>query len=147
MELLHKHLVRVEKKIDHLTKLLEKNEHEGKKEEEVLIKGINVRRIYAPNPYVYGLQLMDAFFTREELAGSLMFENKSKSSKKPLDKERVSKVFQLIEEKFHDDPQYNKHWNVKKFIAKGNQKCRDALRVIKVEESDKEVDDADLVES
>ena len=37
-----------------------------------------------------------------------------------LEKEQVNKIFQLIEEKFHDDLQYNRDCNVKKFIAKAN---------------------------
>lgn len=59
----------MDEKIDHLTKLIEKNEHEAKtrwtqskKQEEVYFKGINIRRIYASNPYAYELQLMNVLW-------------------------------------------------------------------------------------
>ena len=68
-----------------------------------------------------------------ELAGSLMFESKGKSTKLPLDKERVEKMFKLIEEKFKDDQTYQQQWDLKAFIAKANQKCRGTLRHLKVE--------------
>ena len=57
----------------------------------LVFKGVNVQRIHATNPYTYGLQLMDMLFMKDELAGSLMFESKGKSTKPPLDKERVEK--------------------------------------------------------
>ena len=34
---------------------------------------------------------------------------------------------QVDQGKFHDDPQYNKHWDAQKFIAKGSQKCHNVL--------------------
>ena len=37
------------------------------------------------------------------MADSLMFESKKKSKKPVLDKQRVAKIFRMIEEKFKDD--------------------------------------------
>ena len=37
------------------------------------------------------------------MADSLMFESKKKSQKPALDKQRVAKIFRMIEEKFKDD--------------------------------------------
>ena len=51
----------------------------------------------------------------------------------PLDKERVEKMFKLIEEKFKDDQTYQQQWDLKAFITKANQKCRDTSRHVKVE--------------
>lgn len=44
-------------------------------------------------------------------------------------KAKVNKLFAMIEEKFKGSPAY-KEWDVKVFIAKANQKCRDANRVL-----------------
>ena len=76
---------------------------------------------------------MDMLFTKDELASSLMFKSKGKSTKPPLDKERVEKMFKLIEEKFKDDQTYQQQWDLKAFITKANQKCRDTSRHVKVE--------------
>ena len=45
---------------------------------------------------------------RREMADSLMFESKKKSQKPVLDKQRVAKIFRMIEEKFKDDKKYHK---------------------------------------
>ena len=37
----------------------------------------------------------------------------------------------MIEEKFKDNEAYKKDWNSRTFINKANQKCRDAIRVVK----------------
>ena len=50
-------------------------------------------RLPATDVYAYGLQLMDALFTREELSSSLLYRNEQKSKKDGLDPERVSKLF------------------------------------------------------
>ena len=55
------------------------------------MNGINLLRLQARDVYAYGLQLLDALFTKEELSGSLLFKSK-KSSKPPLEHDRVEKL-------------------------------------------------------
>ena len=43
-----------------------------------MFKGVNIHRISADNPHHYGMHLLDALFTKEEMADSLMFESKKK---------------------------------------------------------------------
>lgn len=136
MELVLRKLAKLEQKIDSLTDLVTKNKLQGNAhEEELMFKGVNVRRMHAANPYAYGLQLMDVLFTKEELAGSLMFES-GKSNRSPLDKERVNRLFKMIEEKYKDDRTYKKEWDMKVFVSKANQKCRDAQRLVKTEDDE-----------
>ena len=52
------------------------------------VNGVNLLHIPARDAYAYGLQLMDALFTKQELAGSLIFKSK-KSEKQGLDQDRV----------------------------------------------------------
>ena len=52
---------------------------------------LDVNRIIAKNP----LRLMDVLFSKEEMASSLLFE--SKSTKPPLDKDRVDTMLDLVE--------------------------------------------------
>ena len=62
---------------------------------------------------------MDTLFTKTELSGALLFDS-TKSDKKGLDKDKVSLLFDFI------DKRYGKNnWEIKKFQAKANQKCRD----------------------
>ena len=68
-------LAKVEKKVDHLAELLEARKNDDEHEEDLMFKGINVKRIHAANPNAYGLQLMDVLFTKEELSSSLMFQS------------------------------------------------------------------------
>ena len=84
-----------------------------------MVNGINTLRIPSRDAYSYGLQLMDIFFTKEELATSLLFKSK-KSDKPALDKERVEKILRLI------DKRYDTKWDLKTLTAKANQKCRDS---------------------
>lgn len=82
--------------------------------------GINVMRIPSRDAYSFGLQLMDIMFTKAELSSSLLF--KSKKSKKPsLDKVRVERMLQYMEQR------YGLTWDLKTFTGKANQKCRDSL--------------------
>ena len=55
--------------------------------------GVNLMRLPATDVYAYGLQLMDALFTREELSSSLLYRNEQKSKKDGLDPEKVSELF------------------------------------------------------
>ncbi len=48
-------------------------------------------RLSARDAYGFGLQLLDILFTKEELAGSLLFSSK-KSTKPGLPKDRVEKL-------------------------------------------------------
>ena len=105
MEQVLKKLSAMNEKLDCITELL-MNKGDASKQE-LTIKGINVRRLHADCPYAYGLQLMDVLFTKEEMAGSLLLESKL-STKPALDKERVNKLFKLIEDKFKDNKSYKK---------------------------------------
>ena len=40
--------------------------------------GVNLKIIYASNPYAYGLNLMDALFTKEEMSKHLLVLSKTK---------------------------------------------------------------------
>ena len=53
--------------------------------------GVNLLRIPARDAYAYGLSLVDAIFTKEELAQSLFMKSK-KSDKPALDKGKVDKI-------------------------------------------------------
>lgn len=68
-----------------------------------------------------------------------MFESK-KSNKSVLDKERVEKVFNMIEEKFKANDKYQRDWDLKLFIRKTNQKCRDAAKCFNVKTELNELD-------
>ena len=73
--------------------------------------------------YAFGLVLMDSLFTTEELAVSLLY--KSKKSEKPgLDENRVAKIIHIMSKRYPDG------WDMKSFIAKANQNCRDSGKVI-----------------
>lgn len=140
-----KKLEKIESKIDILlgsSKHLAPPNHgcEEAEQKEILFKGVNIHRISADNPYTYGLLLMDALFTKEEMAGSLMFESKNRSNKGALDKERVAKIFKMIEERFKADDKYLKDWDLKLFIRKANQKCRDAAKCFNVKTELNELD-------
>lgn len=61
------------------------------------VNGINIMTIPADTVYDYGLSLMDIYFTKEELVGSLLFKSKVKSCAKPaLDAVRVLDVMILV---------------------------------------------------
>ena len=62
--------------------------------------------------------MLDALFTKDELKGSLLFKSK-KSDKPALDQQRVEKLLGCIDKRFGEK------WDIKKFTAKANQKCRD----------------------
>ena len=83
------------------------------------INGVNVMRIPSRDAYAFGLQLMDILFTKEELAGSLLFQSK-KSEKPGLNRESVEKLLGFL------DKRYGDQWELKTLTAKANQKCRDA---------------------
>lgn len=120
-----KRLEEIESKIENITSIITRKQGEACAETEE--KGDNIHRSSTQNPYKYGLQLMDVLFEKGEMASSLLFEPTKKCSSKPgLDKERVSKLFKMIEEKFGADEKYQKEWDLKLFIRKANQKCRDA---------------------
>ena len=81
--------------------------------------GINVMRLPSRDVYSFRLQLMDIMFTKEELASSLLFKSK-KSDKPGLDKVRVERMLQYMEQR------YGNSWDLKMFTLKANQKCRDS---------------------
>ena len=125
-----KKLGRIENKLDTISEIVSGNTTKDDldaAENEFVYKGINVHRIPSSNPYSYGLQLLDALFDKDELANSLMFES-TKSDKAPLNKDRVTKLFKLIDEKFKHDEKYKKDWDIKLFVRKANQKCRDTAK-------------------
>lgn len=98
-----------------------------------MYNGLDLRKVNAANgPYSYGLNLMDVLFDKEEMSTSLLFQlSSTKSDKSGLNEDKVQKLFELISEKFKDSETYKKEWNMKLFISKANQKCRDAARVLK----------------
>lgn len=56
-----------------------------------MIGGRNVMHVATRDGYSFRLDLLDMMFTPEELSGSLVYQpNPGKSSKKGLDKEKVS---------------------------------------------------------
>ena len=57
------------------------------KQKETKINGISVSRLPARDAYSHGLRLLDILFTKEELAGSLLFSSK-KSNKPGLDNQK-----------------------------------------------------------
>ena len=136
MELFLRKMYHIDEKLDRITEKLMKNT--GDDEEELLIKGVNVRRLHADCLYSYGLQLMAILFSKEELAASLMLESK-RSNKPPLDKDQVNKFFALIEQKFKDNKSYRKTWNP--YLLQKQIKCRDTLKFVKVEHDEDHVDD------
>ena len=81
--------------------------------------GLILMRIPSRDAYAFGLQLMDILFTKEELAGSLLFQSK-KSEKPGLNRESVEKLLGFL------DKRYGDQWELKTLTAKANQKCRDA---------------------
>ena len=123
---LARRLERLEKKMDKIMELLQ-NERSGEHSQEVatvkaegesMANGVNVMRIPSRDAYAFGLQVMDILFSKEELSISLLF--KSKKSEKPgLESDRVAKLLGFIDKKYGDT------WDLKKFTAKANQKCRD----------------------
>ena len=82
------------------------------------IDGINVMTTPSRDAYSFALQLMDMLFTKDELAGSLLFQS-SKSGKAALDAKRVQYLIGLVNKRYGDG------WNMKMLVAKANQKCRD----------------------
>ena len=54
------------------------------------VNEVNILRLSARDVYVFGLQLIDILFTKEEQSHSLLFSSK-KSSKPGLERERVDK--------------------------------------------------------
>ena len=90
-----------------------------KQESDDPFKGVNLLRIPSRDAYSYALQLMDIFFTKEELGSSLLFKSK-KSGTPGLDHDRVEKLLQYVEKRYGDK------WELKTLTAKANQKCRDS---------------------
>ena len=83
------------------------------------VNGVNLQRIPARDAYSYGLALLDALFSRDELGQSLVFRSK-KSSKPGLDPLRVEKLFGEFSKHFntyifqactcHGNPAYTQTW-------------------------------------
>ncbi len=65
------------------------------------INGINLKTLPARDAYAYALCLMDALFTQEEMAVSLLFASK-RSSKTALDRLRVEKILGKLSLRFHN---------------------------------------------
>lgn len=82
------------------------------------INGINVMTVPSRDAYSFGLHLMDMLFTKDELAGSLLFPS-GKSNKPSLDSKKVQTMMGLIRKRYGDQ------WNIKLLTSKANQKCRD----------------------
>ena len=102
---------------------------------------MNLLKIFGRDAYAYGLALLDAMFSKEELSKSLLFHSKKKTTRVPLDPERVS----LLLSKFRSlscfptlstiiifllqinclDIKYKDMYDLKTFTQKANQKCCD----------------------
>ena len=63
--------------------------------DEVVVNGIHILRLPSRDAYSYALQLMDVFFTKEELARSLVFKSK-KSTKPPLNQQKVEQIIGFV---------------------------------------------------
>lgn len=85
------------------------------------VGGISAQIMQIPSrdAYSFGLQLLDIFFTKDELASSLLFKSK-KSTKQALDHGKVEKLLGCIRKRYGDE------WDLKSFTQKTNQKCRDS---------------------
>ena len=59
------------------------------------MNGIDVMLLPAKSPYIFGLMLLDLFFTKEELARSLLFST-NKSERLALDQTKVAKVIRKL---------------------------------------------------
>ena len=87
---------------------------------EVIVNGTNVLIMPSKNPYTFGLTLLDMFFSREELSMSLLFSS-SKSDRASLDQAKVSRIIEIMNKRYQPGD-----WDMKTFVAKANQKCRDS---------------------
>ena len=98
---------------------------------------MDISLLPADNAYLFGLMLLDLYFTKEELSECLIFPS-TKSSKHALDQAKVRTIIgkfllflniinnmlkstELMKQRFPDE-----NLNLKKFQEKANQKCRDA---------------------
>ena len=85
---------------------------------------MDVNLLPANNIYLFGLVLLDLYFTKE-LSQSLIFTS-TKSKKPMLDQEKVGTI---IGKWLHKDIMNNifpdEQFDAKKFHEKANQKCRD----------------------
>lgn len=94
--------------------------------------------MFGQDAYAYGLALLDAIFSKEELSKSLLFQSKKKTTRVPLDPKHVSlllsKLVQKIELFAHTnssstadclDIKYKDKYDLITFTQKANQKCRD----------------------
>lgn len=92
-------------------------------DDEYMVNGKNVMRLPATEPYNFGFQLLDMFFTKEELSKSPLYESK-KSDKPALDPLKVEKVLSLVNKRYrHKD-----NWDENTLVKKLNQKCRDCTK-------------------
>ena len=98
---------------------VEENSTEEKSDFDFVVNGVDVSEIPSRNPYSYALRLMDVFFTKQEMAVSLLFKSR-KSDKPALAEDRVKKLLSYVEMRFGDE------WDLKTLTAKANQKCRDS---------------------
>ena len=114
---------------------------------EDIVDGINVIRMPTRDTYSFGLELLDKFFTPEELARSLVYKSK-RSDKEGLDKDKVScmflllcnkstqveRIMSLIKKRFSDV-------SMKLMVQKMNQKCIDKARSLKFRRNIRRIDD------
>ena len=107
---------KIEATLSEVLSLLKANHSEVKKEQEDhVINGVNLKRVYSRDAYSYGLQLLDILFTKEEQSSSLLFTSK-RSPKQALEKSKVKKLLSLVKEKYKDG------WDMKIFICKNKPK-------------------------
>lgn len=96
------------------------SEDDVKPESENMHDGNDIMTMYARDAYAFGLRLLDMLFSKEELGVSLLFASR-KSTKLGLDSERVGKLLGYINKRYG-----KANWDLKRFTAKANQKCRDS---------------------
>ena len=100
------------------------------------VNGTNVLLIPSKNPYTFGLSLLDMFFSKEELSVSLLLYS-SKSERAALDQAKFLKslvrlncFLKCIYYDFIPETMNKRYrpedWDMKTFVTKAHQKCRDS---------------------
>ena len=95
------------------------NKVDVEEEKKQIVKGVDVTLIPTQNAYKFGLQLLDHFFTKEELGSSIAFQT-TRSEKTLLNQEKMRHLIELMERRCPE-----KDWDINTFAMKANQKCRD----------------------
>ena len=71
------------------------NEVDVEVTKEQIVKGVDVMPIPTHNAYTFGLQLLDKFFTKDELGSCIAFQG-TRSKKTLLNQEKLCQLIELI---------------------------------------------------